>query len=104
MHTSKSSLITLNAAPTSTSASPRCGKSSRTPRAPGGIDTLSLALTASGCDRATVYRRPWLLSDNGPCYVAGGLADWLSDQNMEHPRSAPSHPQTQRRLSDVTRR
>ncbi|NGO55783.1 DDE-type integrase/transposase/recombinase, partial [Allomesorhizobium camelthorni] len=61
-------------------------------------DTLNLALTASGCDRATVYRRPRLLSDNGPCYVAGGLADWLSDQNIEHTRGAPSHPQTQGKI------
>ncbi|MCQ8780093.1 DDE-type integrase/transposase/recombinase, partial [Escherichia coli] len=37
-------------------------------------DTLNLALTSSGCDRATVRPRPRLLSDNGPCYVAGELA------------------------------
>ena len=29
-------------------------------------DTLELALTASGCDRARVRHRPRLLSDNGP--------------------------------------
>jgi transposase InsO family protein len=67
-------------------------------RAQDVTDTLNLALTASGRDRATVYRRPRLLSDNGPCYVAGGLADWLSDQNIEHARGAPSHPQTQGKI------
>ena len=36
-------------------------------------DTLNLALVASGCDQATVRQRPRLLSDNGPCYIAGEL-------------------------------
>ncbi len=40
-------------------------------------DTLELALQASGCDNARVMQRPRLLSDNGPCYIAGELADWL---------------------------
>jgi putative transposase len=45
-------------------------------------DTLNLALVASGCDQATVRQRPRLLSDNGPCYIAGELADWLQDRDM----------------------
>jgi transposase InsO family protein len=61
-------------------------------------DTLNLALAASGCDRATVRQRPRLLSDNGPCYIAGELADWLRDQEMKHPRGAPCHPQTQGKI------
>ena len=61
-------------------------------------DTLTMALEASGCDRATVHQRPRLLSDNGSCYVAGGLADWLADRDMEHSRGAPSHPQTQGKI------
>jgi transposase InsO family protein len=61
-------------------------------------DTLAMALEASGCDSAKVVQRPRLLSDNGPCYVAGDLADWLSDQNIEHTRGAPSHPQTQGKI------
>lgn len=28
----------------------------------------------------------------------GGLADWLSDQNFERTRGAPSHPQTQGKI------
>ena len=39
--------------------------------------------------------RPRLLSDNGPSYIAGDLADWLASQQVEHIRGAPCHPQTQ---------
>ncbi|WP_425420120.1 IS3 family transposase [Oricola indica] len=61
-------------------------------------DTLELALQASGCDNAKVMQRPRLLSDNGPCYVAGELADWLSGIGMEHTRGSPCHPQTQGKI------
>ena len=61
-------------------------------------DTLNLALAASGCDNARVVQRPRLLSDNGPCYVAGDLADWLADQSMQHTRGSPCHPQTQGKI------
>jgi transposase InsO family protein len=61
-------------------------------------DTLNLALTASGCDQATVRQRPRLLSDNGPCYIAGELADWLQHRDMRHTRGAPCHPQTQGKI------
>ena len=43
-------------------------------------DTLTLALKASGCDRARVVHKPRLLSDNGSSYIAGDLADWLKDR------------------------
>jgi len=61
-------------------------------------DTLKLALKASGCDKANVLHKPRLLSDNGPSYVAGELADWLGDRNMLHVRGAPFHPQTQGKI------
>lgn len=61
-------------------------------------DTLNLALAASGCDSARVAQRPRLLSDNGPCYIASGLAEWLADQSMEHTRGSPSHPQTKGKI------
>src|SRR5689334_25344885 len=61
-------------------------------------DTLELALTASGCTQARVRHRPRLLSDNGPSYIAGDLADWLASQTMEHIRGAPCHPQTQGKI------
>jgi hypothetical protein len=50
-----------------------------------------LALAASGCDSATVLHKPRLLSDNGPCYIAGDLAEYIEankmrveDQILEH--------------------
>ena len=61
-------------------------------------DTLELALKASGCDRATVVHKPRLLSDNGSSYIAGDLAEWLDDRDMEHIRGAPYHPQTQGKI------
>jgi putative transposase len=61
-------------------------------------DTLELALAASGRTAARVLHRPRLLSDNGPCYIAGDLADWLAAQRIEHIRGAPCHPQTQGKI------
>jgi transposase InsO family protein len=61
-------------------------------------DTLELALAASGCTTARVRHRPRLLSDNGPGYIAGDLAEWLARQQIEHVRSAPCHPQTQGKI------
>ena len=61
-------------------------------------DTLDLALRASGCDQATVLHKPRLLSDNGSSYISGELAEWLEDQQMDHVRGAPYHPQTQGKI------
>jgi transposase InsO family protein len=61
-------------------------------------DTLEMALAASGCTEARVRHRPRLLSDNGPCYISGDLADWLTDHAMDHIRGAPCHPQTQGKI------
>jgi transposase InsO family protein len=61
-------------------------------------DTLDLALKASGCDSATVLHKPRLLSDNGPCYVAGDLAEYIEANKMSHVRGAPMHPQTQGKI------
>jgi transposase InsO family protein len=60
--------------------------------------TLTLALEASGCNRANVVHKPRLLSDNGSSYVSGDLAEWLEDQGMGHVRGAPHHPQTQGKI------
>ena len=60
--------------------------------------TLEQALKASGCGRALVAHRPRLLSDNGPSYIAGDLAEWLKDRGMGHIRGAPNHPQTQGKI------
>ncbi len=61
-------------------------------------DTLTLALTASGCDQAQVRHRPRLLSDNGSSYISGELAEWLDEQRMAHVRGTPHHPQTQGKI------
>jgi transposase InsO family protein len=58
-------------------------------------DTLELALTASGCDSASVLHKPKLLSDNGTSYIAAELAEWI---NASHVRGAPLHPQTQGKI------
>ena len=47
------------------------------------MDTLDLALQASGCDQVHVVHKPRLLSDNGSSYVSGDLAEWLKDRGHE---------------------
>jgi transposase InsO family protein len=69
-----------------------------TMRAEDVTETLELALQASGCDQATVLHKPKLLSDNGPSYIAGELAEWINDHGMSHVRGAPLHPQTQGKI------
>jgi len=61
-------------------------------------DTLELALQASGFDQVNVRHRPRLLSDNGPSYISGELAEWLDHNGMDHVRGAPYHPQTQGKI------
>lgn len=60
--------------------------------------TLKLALQAAGLDQIGADRRPRLLSDNGPSYVANDLADWLEEQGMRHTRGRPYHPITQGKI------
>ncbi len=60
--------------------------------------TLDIALAASGCDSVAVRHKPRLLSDNGPCYIAGDLARYLEENGMDYVRGAPNHPQTQGRI------
>ena len=67
-------------------------------RAEDVTDTLDMALAASGCDQAHVHHKPRLLSDNGPSYIAGELADYIEAQRMSHVRGAPFHPQTQGKI------
>ena len=69
-----------------------------TMRTDGVTETLSLALKASGCDRADVAHKPRLLSDNGSSYISGDLAEWLGERGMDHVRGAPYHPQTQGKI------
>jgi transposase InsO family protein len=64
-----------------------------TMRAEDVTDTLDMALAASGCDQAHVRHKPRLLSDNGPSYIAGELADYIESQSMSH--CSPSAPLSQ---------
>lgn len=61
-------------------------------------NTLDDALEFTGLNQACVNHKPRLLSDNGPCYISGQLADYLSDNNMTHTRGRPYHPQTQGKI------
>ena len=61
-------------------------------------ETLELAMQASGCDQTDVVHKPRLLSDNGSSYISSDLADWLTDNKMNHVRGAPYHPQTQGKI------
>ena len=67
-------------------------------RAEDVTDTLDLALKASGCDSATVLHKTRLLSDNGPTYIAGELAEYIEANKMNHVRGALMHPQTQGKI------
>jgi transposase InsO family protein len=69
-----------------------------TMRAEDVTDTLDMALAASGCDSARVLHKPRLLSDNGPSYIAGELAEYIEARRMSHVRGAPFHPQTQGKI------
>src|SRR6185312_11837604 len=61
-------------------------------------DTLKLALTASSCDTARAEHKLRLLSDNGPCYIASDLGEWLEKRSIEQVHGAPRHPQTQGKI------
>jgi transposase InsO family protein len=58
-------------------------------------DTLNQALEETGLKQANVVHRPRLLSDYGPCYISGDLAEYLKNKGMTHTRGTPYHPQTQ---------
>mgnify|MGYP000306607848 CR=1 FL=1 len=61
-------------------------------------DTLDDALAFTELNQVKVQHRPRLLSDNGPCYISGELADYLEEHGMSHTRGRPYHPQTQGKI------
>ena len=65
--------------------------------------TLDLAQAKTGVDRVRVTHRPRLLSDNGPCYVSGELADYL--ETPDHPHAwgpvSPDDPGQDRAVSPL---
>ena len=50
-----------------------------------------------------MVHRPRLLSDNGPCYVSGDLADYLETHKIAHTRGASYHPMTQGKIDRYPR-
>ena len=67
----------------------------------GALDvsnTLDDARAFTGIDQVRVKHKPRLLSDNGPCYIAGELSDYLAEHGMTHTRGRPYHPQTQGKI------
>ena len=61
-------------------------------------DTLDLAIQKSGVDKVKVRHKPRLLSDNGPCYLAKDLKEYLAGKEMSHTRGRPYHPMTQGKI------
>ena len=61
-------------------------------------DTLNEAVSITGLNRIKVKHKLRLLSDNGPSYISGELADYLEDKGMTHTRGRPYHPQTQSKI------
>jgi putative transposase len=61
-------------------------------------DTLDDALKFTGLNMVKVKHKPRLLSDNGPSYISGELADYLGNHDMKHTRGRPYHPQTQGKI------
>jgi transposase InsO family protein len=61
-------------------------------------DTLDDALQFTGLNTVKVKHKPRLLSDNGPSYISGDLADYLDKHDMTHTRGRPYHPQTQGKI------
>ena len=61
-------------------------------------NTLELAVTKTGMSGVKVMHKPRLLSDNGPCYIAGDLKQYLEDKDIKHIRGRPYHPMTQGKI------
>jgi len=61
-------------------------------------NTLDDARSFTGVNQVKVKHQPRLLSDNGPCYIAGELSDYLAANGMIHTRGRPYHPQTQGKI------
>ena len=70
-----------------------------TMRAEDVTDTLGMALTASGCDQVHVRHKRRLLSDNGPSYIAGELAEYIEAQTMNMSALRHSIPRAKARSS-----
>lgn len=61
-------------------------------------DTLNIALEKTGIEHIKVKHRPRLLSDNGPAFIAGALANFLKPYAIKHIHGRAHHPQTQGKI------
>jgi putative transposase len=61
-------------------------------------DTFDYVLAFTELNQVNVQHRPRLLSDNFPCYISGELADYLTENGINHTRGRPYHPQTQGKI------
>jgi len=61
-------------------------------------EILDMAIEKTGITSVKVKYRPRLLTDNGPCYLAGELREYLLKYGMTHVRGAPYHPMTQGKI------
>lgn len=59
------------------------------------IRTIIKAIEETGLDEEN---RPRLLSDNGSSYIAEKFREFLDEENIDHTRGAPYHPQTQGKI------
>ena len=58
--------------------------------------TIDKAIEKAG---VTFQNHPCLLSDNGPCYIASSLKEYLcKEYNIKHIHGRPLHPQTQGKI------
>jgi putative transposase len=61
-------------------------------------ELLDLAVAKTGIERVAVKYRPRLLSDNGSCFIAGELTEYLQTKGMKQTHGAPYHPMTQGKI------
>ena len=61
-------------------------------------ELLDMAIEKTSISSVSVRHKPRLLSDNGPCYLAKELKEYLSNVDMTHTRGAPYHPMTQGKI------
>lgn len=64
-------------------------------------DTLDVAMVVSGYGSATALHKPRLLSDNGPSFIRGKLADYIKVRKISYVRGAPISTPRSRRSSST---
>ncbi len=60
--------------------------------------TIEAAIDFTAIRNQTVWHRPRLLSDNGPCYISKALREYLEAEGIHHTRGKPYHPMTQGKI------